>query len=167
MAQSNLYVSDDGKSFTIERTLTAPRQQVWEAWTTPERFEQWWGPKGWRTSVKSMDVKPGGFLLYGMKCEDPNQGEWYGQTSWGKIVYRKIDEPESIIYEDYFSDENGNINASMPSTIIIVSFEEVVGGTKITSIAKYASKASLDQVLEMGMEEGIRQTWDRLEGLLS
>ncbi|MGH7196654.1 MAG: SRPBCC domain-containing protein [Candidatus Saccharimonadales bacterium] len=151
---------------TLERTINAPKDKVWEAWTNPDVFAKWWGPRGWETTVKHMDFNPGGYLLYGMKCVDENQGEWYGQESWGKMEYEAIDPQASFTYTDYFTDENGKVTEGMPAAKATVAFEEVDGKTKMTNVTTYPTEAELTKVLEMGMEEGIKQTIDRLEELL-
>ena len=54
------------RTYTMERIFNAPRDIVWKAWTEPERIAQWWGPRGFTTTVKEMNVTPGGTWLYGM-----------------------------------------------------------------------------------------------------
>lgn len=152
----------NGNVLTIERIIRAPREKVWNAWTTPELFALWWGPKGWTTTVKHMEFKPGGYVLYGMKCEDESQGEWFGQESWGKSVYGEIDPIQKFTYIDYFCGNDGTVSEGMPVTNVTLTFEEVDGGTKISNVNVFESEAALNQVIEMGMEEGVRQTWDRL-----
>lgn len=163
---SKTIVTKSSNVLTLERTLEASKDKVWEAWTVPEIFAKWWGPEGWSTTVKHFDFTPGGYLLYGMKCEDKNQGEWFGQESWGKSVYETITPKDSFTYTDYFCDENGTITEGMPAAKVTMNFEEVDGQTKMSSVVTYETEAELQQVLEMGMEDGIKQTHDRLARLL-
>lgn len=153
----------ENKTLTVEQIINAPREKVWQAWTTPEMFEKWWGPRGWNTTAKHMDFKPGGYLLYGMKCEDKSQGEFYGQEAWGKMVYKAIDEPDEFAYEDHFCDAEGNINQDMPVSAVTVKFiEENDGTTRIINRSVFESQEALKQVLEMGVEPGFRETLERL-----
>jgi uncharacterized protein YndB with AHSA1/START domain len=46
--------------FVITRVLTAPRAQVWQAWTEPGSLARWWGPNVITTPVCEMDLRPGG-----------------------------------------------------------------------------------------------------------
>lgn len=163
---SETKVTKEGRTLTIVRVIKAPKDKVWQAYTDADIFAKWWGPNGWETTVKHMDFIPGGYLLYGMKCVDKDQGEWYGQTSWGKAGYDIIDPKDSFTYTDYFSDEDGKINQSLPATKVEMKFEEQGGQTKLTSISTFSSEEDLNKVLEMGMEEGIKQTIDRLADLL-
>ena len=156
-------VGEDKKTLIVERTFAAPRSKVWAAYSQPELFAQWWGPRGWETEVKHMDFKEGGYLLYGMKCMDEAQGEWFGKVSWGKSTYTKIQPEELIEYTDAFCDEEGKVDSNMPEMLIKVEFYEEGEGTKLVSTTVFDSPEALQQVIEMGMQEGFTQTWDRLE----
>jgi uncharacterized protein YndB with AHSA1/START domain len=61
------------KRITLERTFRADVQDVWDLWTTREGIESWWGPGGFRVSVHTLDLRPGGELRYAMTAIDPPQ----------------------------------------------------------------------------------------------
>ena len=44
----------------FQRTLRAPIEQVWKLWTTREGLERWWGPEGFRSDVRRLEVRVGG-----------------------------------------------------------------------------------------------------------
>lgn len=48
---------------TISRVIKAPRSAVWEAWTNPRSFEQWWIPAPAKCKVVAMYLRPGGALV--------------------------------------------------------------------------------------------------------
>ena len=50
------------ENFVTTRVFAAPRARVWDAWTKPEQYARWFGPKGCTTTVKSADVRPDGLL---------------------------------------------------------------------------------------------------------
>jgi uncharacterized protein YndB with AHSA1/START domain len=158
---------ENDKILVLERTFDAPRELVFEMFKEPEHLKRWWGPRGWELQVCNVDFRPGGIWHYCMKCVDQNQGDFYGMESWGKQVYREIVEPERIVYTDYFSDAEGNVNDTMPATEGTVEFIDLGGKTKIVSRSEYVSAEALKTVMEMGMLEGITQTWDRLEERLA
>ncbi|MDR6613301.1 MULTISPECIES: SRPBCC domain-containing protein [unclassified Leifsonia] len=58
---------------TIERTIAAPAETVWELWTTPQGIGRWWAPDGFRTDVSALDLRPGGELVYTMTATAPEQ----------------------------------------------------------------------------------------------
>ncbi|KQX46713.1 SRPBCC domain-containing protein [Paenibacillus sp. Root444D2] len=152
----------EGQELILERVFNAPRELVFKAFSEAEHLKHWWGPRGWTLTVCNVDFRPGGIWHYCMKCIDQNQGDFYGYESWGKAVYDEIVEAEKIVYVDYFSDAEGNETEGMPSSQTTMTFVEHEGKTKLISRSKYASPEALKTVMEMGMEQGITETWDRL-----
>jgi len=167
MSDMNVITDAENNTLIFERVFAAPHERVWAAWTQAEQLAQWWGPRGWVTTVKEFDFRPGGHLLYGMTCEDPAQGNFYGRTEWAKSAYKTIDEPRSFSYTDYFTDENGTVNDTMPTMDITMEFAAVETGTKVRSTSVFASREAYEQTLAMGVAEGVGQTWDRLSELLA
>lgn len=157
---------EDERILVLERVFDAPRELVFQMFKEPEHLKRWWGPKGWEIPVCTVDFRPGGVWHYCMKCVDPNQGEFYGMEAWGKGVYREIVEPERIIYNDYFSDAEGNVNDDLPTSLITMEFIDLGGKTKLVNRSEYVSAEALQNVMDMGMLQGITETWDRLGELL-
>ena len=151
-----------GKELILERVFQAPRELVFEAFSSAEHLRQWWGPRGWTIPHCTVDFRPGGKWHYCMKCVDESQGEFYGMESWGLGIYRDINAPARIVYTDYFSDAEANINEAMPPTLSTLIFEEVEGGTRVTNHALYDTEEGLQTVMDMGMLQGVTETWDRL-----
>ena len=147
----------------LEREFDAPRSLLFKMFKEPEHLKNWWGPRGWELPYCKMDFREGGTWHYCMKCVDKNQGNFYGMESWGKAVFKKINEPEMFTYTDYFSDKDGTENASMPSTTSTNTFVDLGKKTKLICRNEYATAEALKTVMDMGMIEGISQTWDRLE----
>jgi uncharacterized protein YndB with AHSA1/START domain len=153
---------ENDRVLVLERVFDAPRDLVFKMFKEPEHLKRWWGPKGWELPVCNIDFRPGGVWHYCMKCIDKNQGDFYGMESWGKGVYKEIVEPESIAYTDYFSDAEGNENADLPATEVAMEFVDLNGKTKLISRSQYVSAEALKTVMDMGMLQGITETWDRL-----
>lgn len=61
------------KRITLERVYRADIQDVWDLWTTKDGIESWWGPGGFVVTVRKLDLRPGGELLYAMTAIDPPQ----------------------------------------------------------------------------------------------
>ncbi|MCP1305956.1 SRPBCC domain-containing protein [Paenibacillus tyrfis] len=152
----------EGQELILERVFNAPRELVFKAFSQAEHLKHWWGPRGWTLTVCNVDFRPGGIWHYCMKCIDQNQGDFYGFESWGKAVYQEIVEAEKIVYVDYFSDADGNEAEGMPAPLITMTFTEFEGKTKLVNRAQYPSAEALKTVIDMGMEQGVTETWDRL-----
>ncbi|WP_138755663.1 SRPBCC domain-containing protein [Paenibacillus sinopodophylli] len=152
-----------GQELILERVFEAPSELVFQVFSQAEHLKHWWGPRGWEVTACTVDFRPGGVWHYCMKCVDRNQGDFFGFESWGKAVYQEIVDGEKIIYVDYFSDAEGNENEDLPATHITMTFEAFEDNkTKLVSRSTYASAEALKTVLDMGMEQGISETWDRL-----
>ena len=133
MAKNN--VGEQGKqSIRISRVFDAPRELVWKAWTDPEHFKRWWGPKDFTCPFCEMDLRVGGKYLNCMRSPE-------GKEYWGTGVFREIIPMERIVFTDSFADEKGNL---VPGThygmspdfplemLVIVTFEDQDGKTKMT-----------------------------------
>ncbi|GJM72809.1 ATPase [Paenibacillus macerans] len=158
---------ENDKVLVLERVFNAPRELVFSMFKEAEHLKHWWGPRGWEVTVCNIDFRPGGVWHYCMKCMDRNQGEFYGMESWGKGVYKEIDEPDRFVYTDYFSDAEGNVNEELPATVVAMEFIDLGGKTKLVSRSEYVSAEALKTVMDMGMLQGITETWDRLEERLN
>jgi uncharacterized protein YndB with AHSA1/START domain len=88
--------------FVISHLFDAPRYDVWNACTKPERMTHWWGPKGSIVRVAKMDFRVGGTYHCCMRSPD-------GKEIWGKFAYREIVEPEKIVFINSFSDADGGL----------------------------------------------------------
>ncbi len=60
---------------TLERIFKASLDETWDLWTTSAGLESWWGPYGFVTKVRSLDLRPGGTFEYAMKATDDPQVE--------------------------------------------------------------------------------------------
>lgn len=167
MAEVKVTKDLENKQVIIEVTFDAPKEKLWRAYTTKEQFEKWWGPEGWQTTTKEFDFRPGGRIHYGMKCVDENQGEWFGQESWGITTIDEIDEMNSYRATDSFADADGNINESMPSMTLAIEFKEENGKTTVINRTITETTEQLEQLINMGMVEGFSSQINRLEALLA
>jgi uncharacterized protein YndB with AHSA1/START domain len=106
------------RELIVSRLIHAPRALVFRAWTQPEHIARWWGPQGFTTIHCNMDIRVGGKYRFGMRSP---QGTEY----WKVGVYRKIVEPERIVFTFAWEDTYGNPGLELLTT---VTFEE--RGTK-------------------------------------
>lgn len=151
------------REFVVSRSFKAPRELVWQAWSQCEHLQHWWPPTGWSLPVCKMDFRPQGIWHYCMKGPGPDGIEI---ESWGRTRFREIVKPERIVSIDAFSDAAGNVAENMPEMVITVTFVETDGQTAVTSCAEFATAADLDAIVQMGMAEGVTQSWNQLAAYL-
>lgn len=150
----------DRAALRVEAEYRATVARVWQLWADPRQLERWWGPPTYPATVTHHDLAAGGTVQYHMTGPegDKHHGGW-------RVV--RAEEPHLIEFEDYFADDTGNENADLPQSKTVVSIEDIGNGTTRMSIdTRYASTEALQQVLEMGMEEGMRQALGQIGALL-
>lgn len=160
MSANKISSKVEGLELFMERSFDAPKELVFSTYTEPDHIVHWWGPTGWDTSVKRMEVKPDGVWHYCMRSPE-------GQESWGKAIYHEVDPPDRLVYTDSFSDEDGNEVEEMPTMLIATEFSSEGKGCKVISSTKFDSQEELQKVIDMQAVEGMAQTYDRLETYLS
>jgi len=156
----------EGQVLVMERSLKAPRELVFKAFSEKEHLANWWGPQGWQTKTLKFEFKPNGEWHYCMKCIDEKQGHFFDQESFGKAIYQEIVVPEKIVYTDLFVDAEGNPIDGMPEILVTMTFTEKEGETNLIVQSKFASIESLQQVMNMGIVQGFASQFDRLDHLL-
>lgn len=163
---NNMTTSVEGQELVIERIFDAPRELLFKTYSDAEHLANWWGPSGWQTENKRFEFEPNGVWHYCMRCTDKNQGDFYGQESWGKAVYKEIDAPEKIVYTDVFSDEEGNVNKDLPEVLVTLIFIEQGNKTKLVIRSRFESVEELQKVKDMGVVEGMSSQFECLDSYL-
>ncbi len=150
-------VAEPGKQeIVITREFDAPRELVFKAFTDPQLIPQWWGPRYLSTEVDKMDVRPGGAWRWINRDAEGNAFAFHG-------VYHEVLAPARIIdtFEFEGLPETGHVSLET------FTLEELPGGrTRLTAHSVFQSVADRDGLLQSGMEEGLKDTYDRLEELL-
>ncbi|MFC4559750.1 SRPBCC domain-containing protein [Virgibacillus kekensis] len=154
MSESKMKHRKEGRDLVMERVFDAPRDLVFKMFSEAEHLDKWWGPEGWETETRQFEFKPEGIWHYCMRCIDKDQGDFYGQESWGITFYKEINKPEKIVYIDVFSDEEGNRADGMPETYCTMDFVEEGGKTKLISRSQFESEEALKKIVDMGVVEG-------------
>jgi uncharacterized protein YndB with AHSA1/START domain len=90
--------------FSIERTYAAPILDLWQLWTTKTGIESWWGPEGFDVTVTSIDLRPGGELVYRMTATGSQQVAFMKQQGMPlstecKVTYTEVSAPYRLAYK--------------------------------------------------------------------
>jgi len=90
--------------FSIERSYAASLEEAWALWTTKAGIESWWGPEGFEVSVISLDLRPGGELVYLMTATAPEQVAFMKQAGMplsteARVTYVEISPPRRLAYQ--------------------------------------------------------------------
>jgi uncharacterized protein YndB with AHSA1/START domain len=153
----NTEVNTADREIVISRVFDAPREVVWEAMANPKHVVNWWGPRGFTTTIEKMDLRPGGEWKHVMRGPD-------GTNYPNKSTFTEVVKPERIVYVHGGSREGG------PAVHFVATWSfEVIGEkqTRLTLRQIYESKEARDLIVkEYGAIEGGKQTLARLEEYL-
>jgi uncharacterized protein YndB with AHSA1/START domain len=137
------------REIVVTRTFNGPARLVFEAWTKPELFRQWWVPKSMGMSLLSceMDVRVGG----GYRLEFA-----YGDSRMAFFgTYKEVTPHSRLVWTNDESDGGA---------VSTVTFEERGGKTLLVYHELYPSKEALDA--NAGMENAMTETFAQLDELL-
>ena len=159
----------ESEVFSLTRRFKAPLSLMWQVWTERRHLEQWWGPAGMKLVIKSIDLRAGGSMLYGMQSP-------FGHVHWGKFIYRLVEPPHRLVYAVSFTDENGTparnpMNPLWPLEMLTDQrFVEVDGGTEVQS-RSYPIHATLEErhvfyLGHAGLQMAFAGTFSELEAYL-
>lgn len=160
MTTSNgISTAEKQKTINIKRTLNLPLTTVWRAWSEPESFKKWWGPKEYTCPDCSIDFKVGGKFLASMQGED-------GKKIWSTGTYKEIIPQKKIVVTDSFADSKGNIvpasDYKMPDMelelLVTVEFEVVEGKTNLSLQHEGLATEIADECIK-----GWQSSFDKLE----
>lgn len=98
MAAGDSVTGVAAREVVIERVFDAPRERVFEMFTTAAHLQKWWGPKMVGVSVAEFEARPGGRILLGERGPD-------GATLYIAGVVREIERPSRVVIAIHFADE--------------------------------------------------------------
>lgn len=152
-------VNKENKTIHITREFAANLELVWQAWTTAELLDQWWGPKPWRAETKTMDFREGGFWHYAMVSPE-------GEKHWSKTTFLTIKKEKSFASKGGFSDENGTINPVLPQNLWENNFIPKDNKVQVDMLLTYDTLDDLEKEIAMGFKEGMTIDFQQLDELL-
>lgn len=89
-AASTSASASDKPGFTLTRTLDAPVELVWRAWTDESELAQWLHPFGVTTDAVSFDVRPGGTYAYTMTNTETGEEYPTGGTFLEVVPHERL-----------------------------------------------------------------------------
>ncbi len=141
------------KQILITREFDAPKELVYEAWTTPELVRQWWCGERGEMTVCEIDLRVGGKWRYAMIANEGFEVAFHGE-------YRELVPNERMVSTEAYEgipdpDEHAALNT--------LTLTEVGGRTTLTVLVEHPTQEGRDMHIESGMEGGMQEAMDRLE----
>ncbi|MFP7761510.1 SRPBCC family protein [Marisediminicola sp. LYQ85] len=160
-------------TLTFVCEFDASVERVWQIWEDPRQLERWWGPPTYPATFVKHEAVVGTQSHYYMTGPD-------GEKMHGWWLITDVDAPHLFEFDDGFADENGSPTGDLGSTHGAVVIERAGGGsgddsgdsagsgkTVMTISSKFDSLEQLDQMVEMGMEEGMREALGQADEILA
>ena len=152
-----IIVAEPGKhDIIITREFDAPRELVFRAYTEPELYKEWIGPKGYITDIQTFEPNNGGSWRYITKDSKGNAYGFHG-------VNHLVKAPEMIVgtFEFEGLPEEGHV------ALETARFESLPGNrTRVIGISVFQSVADRDGMVQSGMEHGVNEGHEKLDEVL-
>lgn len=151
----------DALTMTVTAEYDVPAERAWQLWSDPRQLERWWGPPAYPATVEVHDVAAGGSVTYYMTGPD---GEQF--RGWWRVV--EANPPRRLLVEDGFADAEGRPSEDLPTTMMEVRIDDRDGGGVLITIhSTFASLDALEQLVAMGMEDGLREAMGQIDAILA
>ena len=148
------YVIEPGKQEIITTTvLDAPRELVFRAYTEPELFEQWWGPRRYKTEIEKFDSRPGGEWRVVQVGDDGSRHAFRG-------VNHDVVAPERICSTFEYLGVPGHV------ALQTATFEALGNKTRLVTQQVFQSVMDRDGMVASGMKDGADESVERLGEVL-
>src|SRR5215471_19107013 len=148
------YVIEPGKQEIITTTvLDAPRELVFRAYTEPELFEQWWGPRRYKTEIEKFDSRPGGEWRVVQVGDDGSRHAFRG-------VNHDVVAPERICSTFEYLGVPGHV------ALQTATFEALGNRTRLVTQQVFQSVMDRDGMVASGMKSGADESMERMADLL-
>ena len=148
-------------TMTLEAELEAPAERVWQLWADPRQLERWWGPPTYPATFTKHDLAPGSRVEYHMTGPGGDQPRGY----WEIL---EAEPPHRLAFRDGFANDDGTPNRDLPMNEARVRIEEIATGrTRMSIESIFPSAEAMEQVLAMGMEEGLTEAVGQIDAILA
>lgn len=148
---------NDYKPLNIQRTLQAPRQAVWDAWTQPEQFKQWFMPAPYSVADCELDVRPGGNLRVDTQAPDGSIQPMTGE-------YKVVEEPSKLVMTGAPLGPDGEKLFEVQHTLVLT---ETDGQTTMEITSEVLSAGPDAEPYLSGMGPGLNQALDQLISMVT
>ncbi|WP_310571067.1 SRPBCC family protein [Gemmatimonas sp.] len=147
-------------TLTIVADYPVSLTRLWDAYADPRQLERFWGPVEWPATFTRHDMAVGGYSHYYMTGPD-------GTRSNGWFRFLSVEPYRAFEVEDGFADEHGVRNDAMPTMRMVFTFESAGSGSRFRSTTFFNSVESMEQLVQMGMMEGMKSAMSQIDTVLA
>lgn len=159
MAMTKVEKDPEGLTMTVVAELDATVERAWALWADPRQFERWWGPPGYPVTVVDHDLRAGGRIAFSMGGDAERHDQ-----EWEVLA---AEPPHRLELRDADVDEHGRPNDGNAMTRMVIAFTALeAGGTAMSITTHFDSLAGMEEVLAMGVEEGMHVVLAQIDEVL-
>jgi uncharacterized protein YndB with AHSA1/START domain len=147
-------------TLTVVADYPVPVERLWDAYADPRQLERFWGPEQWPARFTRHDMAVGGRSHYYMTGPD-------GTTSRGWFRFLAVEPLRRFEVEDGFADESDVPNPAMPTMRMVFTFRGTAKGSRVTWVTVFPSIEAMEQLVQMGMLEGMKSAMGQLDAVLT
>jgi uncharacterized protein YndB with AHSA1/START domain len=148
-------------TMTLTAEFDASPERVWDLWADPRKLERWWGPPTYPATFTTHDLAVGSRVEYHMTGPSGDQPHGY----WDVL---EVDPPRHLVFLDGFASADGTPDDAFPRNEGRVTIEPIdAAHTRMSIESHFASTEAMEQVLAMGMEEGLTQAVGQIDAILA
>ena len=147
-------------TMTVVAEFDVPLRRLWDAYLDPRLLERFWGPPTYPAIFTRHDGCVGGRSEYAMTGPE-------GDVSRGYWEWVAVDELKGFEVRDGFADEDGSPDTAMPAMRMVFAFESLGAGSRVTTTTYFPSVEALEQLLGMGMEQGMTAAMGQMQDVLA
>ena len=159
MPVTDVITSPEDLTIRVIADFAHPVDRVWAAYSDPRQLERFWGPPSWPATFTEWDHTVGGHAQYHMTSPQ-------GEKAYGSWEFLEIDPKNRFVVLDSFADEHGNAVEDLPAMRAEFVFEPTEQGSRLTTVSSFTSVEALEQVLSMGVVEGLTLAMGQIDAVL-
>jgi len=160
MTVINVQTDVEELTLTLVAEFDASPERLWQIWADARQLERWWGPPSWPASFERHEFVAGGQSRYHMTGPE-------GQKARGWWRLTAIDPPHRLELDDGFADDAGEPLDPADAVHMVVTIEAAGDRTRMTTVTRFTDATQLQRMLDMGMEQGIREAAGQIDELLA
>jgi uncharacterized protein YndB with AHSA1/START domain len=160
MTVTSVRKDPEALTMSITTELDATVDRCWQLLADPRQLERWWGPPTYPATFVDHDLSTGGRVSYFMTGPDGDKA-----AGWWEVL--AADPPHRLELNNGFAEDSGARDDSMPTMIMVFTLTERDGGGTVLAIeTRFPSLEAMEQLLSMGMDEGMTAAVGQIDEIL-
>lgn len=161
MTVTDVRKDPEALTLTVHAEFDHPPARVWQLWADPRQLERWWGPPEFPATFERHEMEVAGTVTYFMT--GPEAERYHG---WWRVL--AVEPTRRLEVHDGFADDQGVPSEELPVTHMVIELDDRPGGgTAVRIVSTFPSSEAMEQLVSMGMEEGLAAAMGQMDDVLA